>query len=202
MYQLFRTLLAALTLGAGCLAVVGNQSQAGLLDNLFVPLPPSAPVRNAPRHPPPAKQQPIVIVQEEVIRPPDIDWTALYANLPRDSKGTVGWMQALDEKLITLKPGIDPATEPASTLDSEITFVPEGNPGKSAVFRHATHTQWLACKNCHPALFKKRSENLQFTHDDMDAGKYCGACHKKVVVLTGGCKGCHAAKKPAAPAAA
>jgi c(7)-type cytochrome triheme protein len=202
MFQLFRALLTALSFGAGCLLVVGSQPQAGLLDNLFVPLPPSAPVKNAPRHPPPVKQQPIVIVQEEVIRPPDIDWTALYANLPRDSKSVVDWMRALDEKLITPKPGIDPATEPASTTDSEITFVPEGNPGKSAVFRHATHTQWLGCKNCHPALFKKRSENLQFTHDDMDAGKYCGACHKKVVVVPGGCKGCHAGKKPAPPAAA
>jgi c(7)-type cytochrome triheme protein len=202
MFQLSRILLTVLVFIAGLFAVVGNQPQAGLLDNLFVPLPPSAPVRNAPRHPPPAKQQPIVIVQEEVIRPPDIDWTALYASLPRDSKGAVYWMQALDEKLITLKPGIDPATEAASTLDSEITFVPDGNPGKSAVFRHATHTQWLSCKNCHPTLFKKRSENLQFTHDDMDAGKYCGACHKKAVFVPGGCKGCHAGKKPADPAAA
>ena len=166
--------------------LIGCQPKGGLMADLFVPLPPSAPVKNAPRHPPPPKAVPIVIVQEEVIKPPDIDWRALYAALPRDSKGTVDWMRALDEKTITPRAGIDPTSEPASTLDSEITFVPGGNPGKTAVFRHATHTQWLSCKNCHPALFKKRSDNLQFTHDDMDAGKYCGACHKKVVVVPGG----------------
>ena len=43
--------LTALIAGAGFLAVVGNQPQAGLLDNLFVPLPPSAPVKNAPHKP-------------------------------------------------------------------------------------------------------------------------------------------------------
>jgi c(7)-type cytochrome triheme protein len=184
------------------IVLLGCQPRAGLLADLFVPLPPSTPVKNAPRHPPPPREQPIVIVREEVIKPPDIDWTGLYANLPRDTKGVVDWMRALDEQLITPRPGIDPAAEPASTLDSEVTFVPDGNPGKTAVFRHATHTQWLSCRNCHPALFKKRSENLQFTHDDMDAGKYCGACHKKAVFVPSGCKGCHAAKKPAAPAAA
>lgn len=170
--------------------------------DLFIPLPPTAEVKNSPRHPPPAKRQPIVIVQEEVIRPPDVDWIGAYQGLPRDSKGAVDWMRALDEKLITPKPGIDPAATAASTLDSEITFVPNDNPGKAAVFRHATHTQWLACKNCHSTIFKKRDENLQFTHEDMEeGGKYCGACHFRVVKVPSGCKGCHSVKKPAAPAA-
>jgi c(7)-type cytochrome triheme protein len=185
------------------LLLPGCNPQGPLLSDLFVPLPPSAPVKNLPRHPPPPKEQPIVIVQAEVIKPPDIDWTGIYAALPRDSKGAVNWMLALDEKTITPKPGIDPVAEPASTLDSEIVFTPTDNPGKAATFRHATHTQWLACKNCHPALFKKRDENLQFTHDDMEeGGKYCGACHFKVVVVQSGCKGCHPGKKPAAPAVA
>lgn len=181
--------------------LVGCNPHGPLIDDLFVPLPPSAEVKNQPRHPPPAKQEQIVIVQAEVIKPPDIDWTGLYQGLPRDNKGAVDWMRALDEKLVTPKPGIDPAAEPASTTDSEIVFTPDGNPGKSATFRHATHTQWLSCKNCHSAIFKKRDENLQFTHDEMETGKYCGACHFKVVVVQSGCKGCHAAKKPAATAA-
>jgi c(7)-type cytochrome triheme protein len=183
--------------------LVGCSGRPPLLADLFVPLPPTAPVKNLPRHPPPLKQQPIVIVQEEVIRPPDIDWTGLYQGLPRDKKGAVDWMRALDEKLITPKPGIDPAAEPASTTDSEIVFTPADNPGKAATFRHATHTQWLACKNCHSGIFKKRDENLQFTHDDMEKEKkYCGACHFTVVVVKSGCKGCHAGKKAAPPAAA
>ena len=108
-------------------------------------------------------------------------------------------MRALDEKLITPKAGHRSGGRAGLDPDSEIVFTPADNPGKSATFRHATHTQWLACKNCHSGVFKKRDENLQFTHDDMKAGKYCGACHFTVVVVPSGCKGCHAGKKPAAP---
>jgi c(7)-type cytochrome triheme protein len=182
-----------------CVVVLyGCTSGNALLADLFIPLPPSAPVQNPPRHPPPVKRPPMVIVQEEVVRPPDIDWKSLYAALPRDNKGVVDWMRALSENQITLKPGIGPDAQPANTTDSEILFVPNGSPNKSALFRHATHTQWVSCKNCHPGLFKKRDENLQFTHDDMEAGKYCGACHFKAVILPSGCKGCHSGKKPAA----
>ncbi|HEX6570396.1 MAG TPA: c(7)-type cytochrome triheme domain-containing protein [Steroidobacteraceae bacterium] len=183
-----------------CLVLMlGCNSGNPLLADLLVPLPPTAPVKNLPRHPPPPKVVPIVIVQEEVIKPPEIDWSGIYAALPRDGKGNVDWMRTLDEQLITPKPGIDPDAAPASTTDSEIVFTPADNPGKSATFRHATHTQWLSCKNCHSGIFKKRDENLQFTHDDMEQGKkYCGACHFTVVVVPSGCKGCHAGKKPAA----
>jgi c(7)-type cytochrome triheme protein len=140
----------------------------------------------------------MVIVQEEVVRPPDIDYAGIYQTLPRDGKGVVDWMRAMSENVITPKPGIAPEAQPAKVIDSEIQFVPDGNPGKAATFRHATHTQWLSCKNCHNAVFKKSDENLQFTHDEMEAGKYCGACHFKVVVVQNGCKGCHAVKKKAA----
>ncbi len=187
------------TVAALALLLIGCNTQSPLLADLFVPLPPSSAKLKQPlRHPPPIKQPPIVIVQEEVIRPPEVDRAAIYQTLPRDSKGTVDWMRSLAETLITPKPGIDPAAEPARTTDSEIEFVPEGNPGKAATFRHATHTQWLSCKNCHNTVFKKTDENLQFTHDDMEKDKkYCGACHFTVVVVQSGCKGCHAKKNPA-----
>jgi c(7)-type cytochrome triheme protein len=193
-YWFFTTLIVAV---AAALLLVGCNAHSPIIDDLFIPLPPSGEVINSPRHPPPPKQEKIVIVQEEVIKPPDVDWAGIYQGLPRDSKGAVDWMRALDEKTLTLKPGVDPAAEPASTKDSEIVFVPEGNPGKTATFRHATHTQWLTCKNCHNTVFKKRDDNLQFTHDEMETGKYCGACHFKVVVVQSGCKGCHSGKKPA-----
>jgi c(7)-type cytochrome triheme protein len=198
-YRYLPTLCAAI---ASAWLLVGCNPHGPIIDDLFIPLPPGAQVKNLPRHPPPHKEQKIVIVQEEVIKPPDVDWAGTYQALPRDSKGAVDWMRALDEKMITPKPGIDPAAEPASTKDSEIVFTPDTNPGKTATFRHATHTQWLTCKNCHNTVFKKKDENLQFTHDDMEAGKYCGACHFKVVVVQSGCKGCHAGKKPTASAAA
>lgn len=187
--------IGAITLA---LALGGCNGAQPLLADLFVPLPPSMPVNNSPRHPPPVKEAPIVIVQAEVIKPPDVDYAGIYQALPRDSKGAVDWMGALSDSVITPKPGIDPAATAARTTDAEIEFFNTGNPGKAATFRHATHTQWLNCKNCHNSIFKKSDENLQFTHDDMEQkGLYCGACHFKVVVVQGGCKGCHAKKKTA-----
>jgi c(7)-type cytochrome triheme protein len=185
---LLLAVLAVFALLGGC------HPQGPLMTSLLVPLPPSAKVKNAPRHPPPPKPQVVTVVTEEVVVPPTIDWAGIYQTLPRDKKGAVDWMRALDEKLITPKPGIDPATEEAKTNDEEVQFVPKDKPSKAVTFRHATHTQWMACKNCHSAIFKKKSGDLQFTHDDMDAGKYCGACHFKVVVVQSGCNGCHVKK--------
>jgi c(7)-type cytochrome triheme protein len=177
------------------LIILSAHAQGTVLDKVFVPLPPSSPkVKQPLRHPPPPKEQVIVIVQEETIKPPDIDWAAMYQGLPRDSKGVVDWMRALSDNLITPKSGIDDTAEAASTKDSEIEFTHKDNPGKPVIFRHATHTQWLACKNCHSAIFKKKEDNLQFTHDEMEKGLYCGACHGKVVVVPGACKGCHVKK--------
>jgi len=194
----FRTVTCAvLGLLVAGLLVAGCNASRPLMADLFVPLPPTAAVKNLPRHPPPPKEKPVEIVMEEVIKPPDIDWVGVYQALPRDKKGAVDWMRALDEKTITPEPGPTPEAAIARSYDSDIEFFNTESPEKTATFRHATHTQWLSCSNCHPALFKKRSENLQFTHDDMDAGKYCGACHQKVVVLQGGCKGCHARKSAA-----
>lgn len=182
--------LAAVVLLGGC------NSQSPLLASIFVPLPPSAPVKNQPRHPPPPKKAVAApAVQEVVEAPPPTDWNAIYQSLPRDSKGAVDWMRALAEQTITPKPGIDPDTPEADTEEAEIEFIPKDEPGRAVTFRHATHTQWLTCKNCHSAIFKKRSDNLQFTHEDMEAGKYCGVCHFKVVIVQSGCKGCHAKKK-------
>jgi c(7)-type cytochrome triheme protein len=178
------------------IAVLGGcGTPNSVLDKLFVPLPPAPQVKNQPRHPPPPKREvaPPLVVQE-VVAPPPIDWTAVYQTLPRDKKSAVDWMTALAEKQITPKPGIDPAAEEASIKEEEQVFFNTETPSKVATFRHATHTQWLSCKNCHPAIFKKRDENLQFTHDDMDAGKYCGACHFRVVVVQSGCTGCHPKK--------
>jgi c(7)-type cytochrome triheme protein len=197
MSRLLLAVLALLATLSGAVSLTACHPQGGLMSDLFVPLPPSGPIQNLPRHPPPPKVVPIVIVQEEVIKPPDIDWAGIYANLPRDKKGKVDWMRALDEKTITPKPGIGEDAVGAKTKDGDIEFFNTGTPEKTATFRHATHTQWLNCKNCHPAVFKKSDENVQFTHDDMEAGKYCGACHFKVVIVQSGCTGCHVKKKPA-----
>lgn len=57
---------------------------------------------------------------------------------------------------------------PTSDPDSDSDQAP-------VVFDHWSHQQYFVCFACHPSIFPM--EPKAFNHDDMDAGKYCGACH-------------------------
>jgi c(7)-type cytochrome triheme protein len=48
------------------------------------------------------------------------------------------------------------------------------DPAEPGVFSHWQHDQFQ-CVTCHPALFPQVRRG--FTHDDMDEGRFCGACH-------------------------
>jgi c(7)-type cytochrome triheme protein len=48
------------------------------------------------------------------------------------------------------------------------------DPAEAGLFSHWQHDQY-PCFVCHPAIFSKA--RLGFTHDEMDEGKFCGACH-------------------------
>lgn len=50
----------------------------------------------------------------------------------------------------------------------------QGDPKSAARFAHSEHNRYY-CYACHPGIFPQRRKG--FTHDDMDAGKYCGTCH-------------------------
>ena len=50
----------------------------------------------------------------------------------------------------------------------------KGDPPEASVFSHGEHNAYY-CYSCHPTLFPQAK--VGFTHDEMDAGKYCGACH-------------------------
>lgn len=48
------------------------------------------------------------------------------------------------------------------------------DPPGAGMFSHWQHEQYQ-CVACHPAIFPRARKG--FTHDEMDEGKYCGACH-------------------------
>jgi c(7)-type cytochrome triheme protein len=50
----------------------------------------------------------------------------------------------------------------------------KADPPAAGVFSHWRHDQYQ-CYTCHPVLFPRARKG--FTHDDMDEGKFCGACH-------------------------
>ncbi len=50
----------------------------------------------------------------------------------------------------------------------------KADPPAAGLFSHARHDQYQ-CFDCHPVLFPRARKG--FTHDQMDEGKFCGACH-------------------------
>jgi hypothetical protein len=86
------------------------------------------------------------------------NWDEALAELPKMKvpkapKNAVDWMAALDEKLISPLRSLDKDAPPPETRDTEVPL--KGKEG--VIFHHATHTRWLACDNCHDAIFPKAS---------------------------------------------
>jgi c(7)-type cytochrome triheme protein len=73
------------------------------------------------------------------------------------------------------------------------------------VFSHKSHVEIAdnKCTGCHPAPFKMLHPAGRMTHDEMNAGRLCGACHdgKTASGVEESCEHCHQAPKPAADAA-
>lgn len=63
-----------------------------------------------------------------------------------------------------------------------------------ATFSHEFHTQSYKCADCHTKIFPFKAGALNATMTDMEAGKYCGACHnngKDAFSVQGDCGKCH-----------
>jgi c(7)-type cytochrome triheme protein len=68
---------------------------------------------------------------------------------------------------------------PTVRLPADVTYgAAEGSPGP-VTFSHETHVPLARrlCPACHPALFSILGPTGRITHEEMDAGRKCGACH-------------------------
>ena len=79
-------------------------------------------------------------------------------------------------------------------LPPDVTYRAESAPGP-VVFSHTTHVPLAdqRCVACHPALFPILQPTSQMTHEEMNAGKKCGACHDgtKASGVQETCEHCH-----------
>ena len=79
--------------------------------------------------------------------------------------------------------------------------------GGAVIFRHTSHAALAGnnCLTCHPQIFKILHPERKTSHDEMGAGKACGACHdgRKAFGITDteGCQNCHTGIPAGAPAA-
>lgn len=121
-------------------------------------------------------------------------WEEALAALPRlkvpkAPKSAADWIAALDKQVIAPLRSLEKDTPPLESRDTEVPLKGE----EGIIFHHATHGRWLACDNCHDAIFPKAAGATTMTMDEMGDGKYCGVCHGKgkIALDLKVCSACH-----------
>jgi c(7)-type cytochrome triheme protein len=114
--------------------------------------------------------------------------------LPKDAAGRVDWIQALTSGAIRPQPGITSKTPEQAALDLDVDLAESGNTLFSATYPHRSHTQLLACGNCHPAIFplSRKAAPSVITMAKIRTGEECGVCHGRVAFsVEKECGRCH-----------
>lgn len=112
------------------------------------------------------------------------------AGLPLDKRGAVDWMTALRSGAIT------PRADLAGTQRNEVlnldVVLKNTKEMPYVKFPHNSHTEWLACSNCHDKLFVPKAGANPITMEKIFRGEYCGMCHDRVAFITHySCERCH-----------
>ncbi len=114
------------------------------------------------------------------------------AGYPLDRKGNVDWVLALNNKTIAPRTSVKQMVlEEMKILDKDIVM--KNTKGMPYVkFPHKTHTQLLACTNCHDEIFAQKAGSSQINMRKIFMGEYCGVCHGKVAFTAANyCERCH-----------
>lgn len=110
-------------------------------------------------------------------------------DFPRDRRHQVDWVQTLEQGFIEPRADLLGKTEmPVLDLDiimKNTQFMPW------IKFPHNKHTRWLACSNCHPAIFEAKEHANPITMNKVLRGEFCGVCHDKVAFALFTCERCH-----------
>lgn len=156
------------------------------------------PVVHKPRRSPVLEPTPVPETVQTAPPTPELapprDWREVLRRLPKENAGGVDWDDALAEKLIQPRAGLDPDAPDQPAFDLNLELTPEGQPFFKVKFPHKEHTEWLACANCHTGIFKMQRGADPITMTKIYSGEYCGRCHGKVsFAVPTGCPRCHAA---------
>jgi c(7)-type cytochrome triheme protein len=112
------------------------------------------------------------------------------AGFPVDATGKVDWMQALRSGLIQPRQDLKGSSQ-MTVLDLDVVMK-NTKEMPYVVFPHKSHTLWLDCSNCHPAIFEPKAGATRITMNEIFRGKYCGVCHDRVAFVTYfSCNRCH-----------
>lgn len=121
-------------------------------------------------------------------------WEEAAELLPTDYAGQTDWMLALLSGAIAPRPGLDSSAPEQAVFDFNVRFADASDRNNNVIYEHASHTQWLSCDNCHPAIFplERGAESPTITMAKIQAGEYCGVCHGTVAFAAdNSCARCH-----------
>lgn len=120
------------------------------------------------------------------------------AGFPLDIRGRVDWMRALDDGLIEPRANMQ-GTARMEILESDVLMT-NTRAMPHVLFPHRSHTRWLACSNCHDAIFVPKRGANRIDMDSIFRGEYCGVCHDRVAFSTYACERCHSVPHEGSPA--
>ena len=117
------------------------------------------------------------------------------ANLPASPGGNwVNWVKALVNGEISprrAKSAVGSGIE-AEELVMDMDIMLDLNGSMNMVlFPHRAHTLWLACSNCHPAIFLPQKGANRISMEMILMGEQCGKCHGAVAFPPTDCSRCH-----------
>ncbi|WP_158219682.1 c(7)-type cytochrome triheme domain-containing protein [Ideonella sp. A 288] len=116
-----------------------------------------------------------------------------FAGLPRDQRGRVDWMKALRQGQIQPRADLKGEGGAKGMIVLSHDVVMKNTADMPHVkFPHESHTQWLACTNCHDELFVPKAGANPINMTKIFQGQYCGVCHDQVAFTTlFACERCH-----------
>lgn len=106
----------------------------------------------------------------------------------------VDWVQALIDGIISPRRA---RTAPGTGVEQEELvmdmdmYLDIGGSMPIVRFPHLAHTIWLACSNCHSAIFLPQSGANPLSMEKILSGEQCGICHRAVSFPPTDCARCH-----------
>ena len=117
------------------------------------------------------------------------------AGLPKDKFGLVDWVAVVKQGVINPVGNLEPGKPDIPPFEMDILIKSKGDFVNNVLFPHDSHTYWLSCENCHPAIFAMSKGKNKMSMVEIGKGKWCGKCHGKVAFPLTDCSRCHTKKK-------
>lgn len=112
------------------------------------------------------------------------------SDFPTDPKGLPDWMKMIDQGLIQPRADLK-GTGKMEVLDLDV-IMKNTKEMPWVRFPHRSHTLWLACSNCHEAIFVAKAGANAIDMNKIFRGQFCGVCHDRVAFQTMfACHRCH-----------